>query len=71
MLTKIGLCPATLLTDLTSTTGDDVRCALDEAQQAGVSSLSVWMPHLQLLELAPWAEVQVRLLVGEHKALSK
>jgi sugar phosphate isomerase/epimerase len=49
MLTEIGLCPATLLTDLSATTGEDVRRALDAAQQAGIGSLSVWQPHLELL----------------------
>jgi sugar phosphate isomerase/epimerase len=49
MLAEVGICPATLLTDLTETTGDDLRRALEAAQLAGISSLSTWLPHLQLL----------------------
>jgi sugar phosphate isomerase/epimerase len=49
MLADVGICPATLLTDLAATTGDDVRRALDAARQVGVSSVSAWTPHLQLL----------------------
>jgi sugar phosphate isomerase/epimerase len=49
MLADVGMCPATLLTDLVTTTGDDVRRTLDASQQAGAAGVSVWTPHFDLL----------------------
>jgi sugar phosphate isomerase/epimerase len=49
MLADVGICPATLLTDLVATTGDDVRRSLDASQQAGAAAVSVWTPHFDLL----------------------
>jgi sugar phosphate isomerase/epimerase len=49
MLADVGICPATLLTDLSRTSADELRQALEAAQLAGIDSLSVWQPHLELL----------------------
>jgi len=66
----LGICPATLLTDFTTTDGDDIRAALDAARAAGAAGVSVWTPHLDLLggasRAARWcAESGIRVVAVE------
>ncbi len=48
-MTSIGMCPATLIADFMSPTGDDVRAAVDVALRAGATTASTWTLHLPAL----------------------
>jgi hypothetical protein len=48
-MTEVGMCPATLIADFMSPTGDDVRAAVDTALRAGATTASTWTLHLPAL----------------------
>jgi sugar phosphate isomerase/epimerase len=48
-MTEVGMCPASLMADFMSPTGDEVRAAVDASLQAGASAASTWTLHFDVL----------------------
>ena len=48
-MTDVGMCPATLMPDFMSPSGDDVRTALDVSLRAGASAASLMVMHIPAL----------------------
>ncbi len=46
---SVGMCPASLMADFMSPTGDEVRAAVDASLQAGASAASTWTLHFDVL----------------------
>jgi sugar phosphate isomerase/epimerase len=48
-MTEVGMCPATLIADFMSPSGDEVRAAVDASLAAGASAASTWALHFGAL----------------------
>jgi sugar phosphate isomerase/epimerase len=48
-MTDVGMCPATLIADFMSPSGDDVRAAIDASLKAGATTASTWTLHFPAL----------------------
>ncbi len=46
---RVGMCPASLMADFMSPSGDEVRAAVDASLQAGASAASTWTLHFDVL----------------------
>lgn len=48
-MTEVGMCPASLMADFMSPSGDEVRAAVDASLKAGASAASTWTLHFDVL----------------------
>jgi sugar phosphate isomerase/epimerase len=64
--TQLGMCPATLLPDLSAPTEGDILLAVDACAAAGFTELSLWELHLRWVGDLSARGLRVRVLEGAH-----